>query len=173
MMPLTRQLKYNGYIQIEELTIQTTGGKQIQREEMKKKNAAAALVYNTATGQYIFTSQWRPGAEAELLEIPAGVLDKPNETPEACITREVEEETGYKVDSLQFIAEGYVSPGASTEIISVYLARVSAQTGAGGGVESEDEEITIVELSRNQMLATAFKDFKSIIAVQWARYNAH
>ena len=35
----------------------------------------------------------------------------------------------------------------------------------------EDEEIEIVELTREEMLSTTFKDFKSIIAVQWAKYN--
>ena len=170
-MILNRELKYNGYLKIEEIKVATPSGKEIKRELLLKQNAVAALVRNTVTGKYIFARQWRPGPEADIIEIPAGVLDKPGERPEDAITREVEEEVGYKVDLLQFIAEGYVSPGGSTEMISIYYAGVSQKINKGGGVENEDEEIEIVELTREEMLSTTFKDFKSIIAVQWAKYN--
>ena len=170
-MILNRQLKYNGYLKIEELTIKTPSGKEIKREVLRKKNAVAALVYNTVTGKYIFARQWRPGPENDILEIPAGVLDKPNEPREQCVAREVEEEVGYRVDKLQFFAEGYVSPGGTTEMIAIYFAGVSQKVEKGGGLETEDEEIEIVELSRDEMLKTTFSDLKSIIAVQWAKYN--
>jgi len=170
-MILKRELKYNGYLKIEELTIKTPLGKEMRREVLLKKNAVAALVYNTDTGKYIFARQFRPGPERDILEIPAGVLDKPGESHEHCLAREVEEEVGYRVDRLQFITEGYVSPGGTTEMISIYFAEVSQKISKGGGLETEGEEIEIVELTRAEMLDTAFKDFKSIIAVQWAKYN--
>ena len=131
----------------------------------------AALVYNTVTGKYIFARQWRPGPAKDTVEIPAGVRDKPNETREDCIAREVKEEVGYLVDRLQFIAEGYVSPGSSTEMIAIYYAEVSQKVEKGGGVETEDEEIEIVEFSHDEMLSTTFIDFKSLMAVQWVKYN--
>ena len=56
-------------------------------------------------------------------------------------------------------------------MISVYFAEVSDKVGQGGGVEGEDEEIDIIEMTREEMMNTRFKDFKTIIAVQWARYN--
>jgi ADP-ribose pyrophosphatase len=170
-MILNRELKYNGYLKIEELTEKSPSGKGIKREVVQKANAVAALVYNTANDKYVFVRQWRPGPEGEILEIPAGVLDKPTETREQCMAREIEEEVGYRVDRLQFIAEGYVSPGATSEMISIYYAEVSQKPGKGGGLEAESEEIEILELSRHDMLSTNFKDLKSIIAVQWARYN--
>jgi ADP-ribose pyrophosphatase len=170
-MILNRELKYNGYLKIEELTITTPSGKEITREVLVKQNAVAALVYNTVTGKYIFARQWRPGPESDILEIPAGVRDKSGETPEQCIIREIEEEAGYSTDRLQFITEGYVSPGGTTEMISIWFAEVSQKINQGGGVETEDEEIEIVELTRQEMLSTTFKDFKTIIAVQWAKYN--
>jgi ADP-ribose pyrophosphatase len=56
-------------------------------------------------------------------------------------------------------------------MISIWFAEVSQKINKGGGVETEDEEIEIVELTRQEMLSTTFKDFKTIIAVQWAKYN--
>ena len=170
-MVLNRELKYNGYLKVELLNVQSPSGKTFPREVLRKQNAVAALVYNTATGKYIFARQWRPGPEGDILEIPAGVRDKPGESREDCVAREVLEEVGYRVDRTQFIAEGYVSPGATTEMIAVYYAEVSQQVEQGGGVASEDEEIEIVELSYDEMIATTFNDFKSIIALQWIKYN--
>lgn len=170
-MILKRELKYNGHLKIEELTVKTPSGKEIKREVVRKKNAVAALVYNTVTHKYLFAKQWRPGPENNILEIPAGVLDKPDEKPEDCIAREVKEEIGYRVDRLQFITNGYVSPGATSEMIAVYFAEVSEQVSKGGGVETEGEEIEIVELSYDEILATTFNDLKSYVAVQWAKYN--
>ena len=43
--------------------------------------------------------------------------------------------------------------------------------GAGGGVPGELEEIDTIEMDRDELLSTRFKDAKTIIAVNWARYN--
>lgn len=50
-----------------------------------------------------------------LIEACAGLLD--NDSPEDCIRRETEEETGYKVTNVQKIGEAYMSPGSVTEIL--------------------------------------------------------
>jgi ADP-ribose pyrophosphatase len=170
-MILKREPKYKGWLPIEEITYKNRKGKEVKREVMTRKNAVAALVYDTLTKKYIFVSQFRPGVAGDIVEIPAGVLDHGDEDPRAAITREIEEEIGYKVDKLILLDEGFVSPGGTTEMISVYFAEVSEKIGEGGGVEDEDEEIDIVEMSREEMLNTRFKDFKTIIAVNWARYN--
>jgi len=168
---IKRESKYKGYLKVEALTIVTARGHEINREILRKQNAVAALVYDTVRDKYIFARQWRPGPEGPMTEICAGVLDHHGESREQCVRREIEEELGYRVDDLSFISEGFVSPGYTTEMISVYFARVSHRTGTGGGVACENEEIEIVEMTRDEMLDATFNDLKSIIAVQWARYN--
>ena len=74
-MIVNREPKYKGYLNIDELTVKTKKGKEIKREVMRRKNAVAALVYNTVTQKYIFVSQFRPGTGGDIIEIPAGVLD--------------------------------------------------------------------------------------------------
>lgn len=166
-----RKNKYSGYLSVDELTIKTKSGKDVKREVMVRKNAVAALVYDETTKKYIFVSQFRPGSSGDIIEIPAGVLDHGDEDKRDAITREIEEEIGYKVDSIKLIDECYISPGGTTEVITIYFAEVSEKIGEGGGVASEDEEIDIIEMSREEMETTRFKDAKTIIAVNWAKYN--
>lgn len=170
-MIINRENKYKGHLNIDEVTFKSKKGKEVKREVMNRKNAVSALVYNTILKKYIFVSQWRPGAGGEIVEIPAGVLDHLHEDPRDAIIREIEEEVGYGVDNLTLIDEGFVSPGGTTEMISIYFAEVSDKVGMGGGLDSEDEEIDIIEMDRDEMESTRFKDFKTIIAVQWAKYN--
>lgn len=171
-MILNRENKYKGgYLNIDEVTFKSKKGKEVKREVMNRKNAVAALVYNTVSKKYIFVSQWRPGVGDYIIEIPAGVLDHAGEDPRSAMMREIEEEIGYGVDNLILIDEGFVSPGGTTEMISIYFAEVSDKVGEGGGVDSEDEEIDIVEMDKSEIESTRFKDFKTIIAVQWAKYN--
>jgi len=170
-MIINRESKYKGYLNIDEITFKNKKGKEVKREVMNRKNAVSSLVYDTVKKQYVFVSQWRPATSNNIIEIPAGVLDHGDEDPRNAIIREIEEEIGYKVDNIKLIDEGFVSPGGTSEMISIYFSEVSEKIGDGGGVENEDEEIDIIEMSRDEMLKTQFKDFKTIIAVQWARYN--
>lgn len=74
-----RETKYKGHFKLDELTVKTRSGKEVKRELLVKKDAVAAVVYNTKTKKYIFVSQWRPGSNSELIELVAGTLDIPGE----------------------------------------------------------------------------------------------
>jgi nudix-type nucleoside diphosphatase (YffH/AdpP family) len=163
--------KYGGYLKVDEITYKNQKGKNVKREVMKRPNAVSALVYDTNKKVYVFVKQWRPGASSDVLEIVAGTLDHSNEDTRSAIEREILEEIGYKTDNLKLIDEGWVSPGGTTEKVSIYFAEVSEKVSEGGGLESEDEEIEIIEMTKSEMLSTRFEDLKTIIAVMWARYN--
>src|SRR4051812_34705841 len=68
--------------------------------EMIRHPGASAIVPllddpRSSDPRVLLIRQYRYAADAFLLEIPAGRLDK-NETPERCAVRELEEETGRK-----------------------------------------------------------------------------
>lgn len=171
-MILDRINKYKGhFLDIDELTVRTKKGSEVKREVMARKNAVAALVYDTVKEQYIFCSQWRPGSASDLVEIVAGTLDKPGEDPRDAMKREIMEEIGYETDSIKLIDECYMSPGGTTEIITIYYAEVSNQVEEGGGHASEHEEIDILYMDYQEMITTRFRDAKTIIAVNWAKMN--
>lgn len=170
-MIVNRENKYKGFLNIDLLTVKTKKGEEVKREVMHRKNAVASLVYNEETKKYIFVSQFRPGSLSDIIEIPAGTLDHPGEDKRDAMKREIEEEIGYSVKSMILLDECYVSPGGNTEMVSIYFSVVDKKIGDGGGVEGEHEEIEIVEMTKEEMLSTRFNDAKTIIAVNWAKYN--
>lgn len=68
-----------------------------------------------------FVRQYRYAAGRELLELPAGTLEK-DESPEHSASREVREEIGMAAGKLRKIGEFFMAPGYSTEHMYVFLA---------------------------------------------------
>jgi ADP-ribose pyrophosphatase len=82
---------------------------------------AVTILPVDADGQIIFVRQYRHAAGQELLELPAGTLEK-GEPPENCASREIREETGFAAGKLTKVGEFFLAPGYSTEYMVVYLA---------------------------------------------------
>ncbi len=168
-MVTNRERKYNGFINIDELTIKTRSGGEVKREVMVRKDAVAAVVYDTIKKKFIFVSQFRPGSNTEILEIVAGTLDVDGEDSRDAIIREIDEEIGYKTDKSILIDECYMSPGGSSEVITIYYCEVSKKIHNGGGLEYED--IDVIEMSLDDILSTRFKDAKTIIGINYIKQN--
>lgn len=77
---------------------------------------------------YYMARQYRYALNSELLEFPAGKIEK-GELPDEAILREAVEETGYEVDNLKKL--GYVIPtcGYDSEIIYLYYGEVGKKVG--------------------------------------------
>ncbi len=151
------------------------------REAYDRGNGATILLYNKNSKTVILTRQFRlptyiNGNETGMLiETCAGLLDKDN--AEECIRRETEEETGYKISSVEKVFEVYMSPGSVTEIVYFFVAEYTKamKVNEGGGVEEEQENIEVLELDFAQaynMIATGeIKDAKTIMLLQHAKIN--
>jgi nudix-type nucleoside diphosphatase (YffH/AdpP family) len=147
------------------------------REAYDRGNGATILLYNKENRTVILTRQFRiptyinGNASGMLIESCAGLLD--NDNAEDCIKRETEEETGYKISSIEKIFEAYMSPGSVTEIVYFFIAEYtkSMKIGKGGGVDEEQEEIEVLELKIDkaiEMIANGeIKDGKTIILLQY------
>ncbi|MBT3320857.1 MAG: NUDIX hydrolase [Anaerolineae bacterium] len=72
-------------------------------------------------GNLLLVRQYRHAAVDNLLELPAGVLEK-NEEPILSAGRELREETGMASDNLIELGKFYLAPGYSTELMTVFLA---------------------------------------------------
>lgn len=81
----------------------------------------AAIVPFTLDGEVILIRQYRPPVNRYVIEFPAGLNDR-NETLEETARRELLEETGYESGTMRFLASGPLSAGASSEILTVFLA---------------------------------------------------
>jgi GDP-mannose pyrophosphatase NudK len=149
------------------------------REAYDRGNGAVILLYNLAKNTVILTQQFRlptyiNGNESGLLiEACAGLLDQ--DQPEACIKRETEEETGYALSEVTKVFEAYMSPGSVTEILYFFIAEYNAQmkVSEGGGLESEHENIDVLELPFAKAFAMIdsgeIKDAKTIMLLQHLR----
>lgn len=167
MRIIDRKVAYDGHYKLSLLQVQD-GNDVLKRERFEPGTAVAALVYNTQTRQYILTRQYRIGPEKDIVELAAGMVDG-NEEPEEAIRREVQEELGFEVDYLEQIARLLPSPGTSAEVITVFYAEVSRQTGEGGGLASENERIEAVHYRPEELWHASFEDAKTLIGVQWAQ----
>jgi len=164
-----RKEKYGGYLKVDELTIKSKKGHDVKREVVRRPNAVAAIVFDTVRKKFIFVKQWRPGVSGHIVEVVAGLIDHVGEDTRQTMNREVEEEIGYEVDKIKMLDEFYSSPGMSTEMVTLFYCEVSNQVSEGGGVE--DEEIDIIEMTKQEVLMTQFKDAKTIIGVNWLKNN--
>jgi ADP-ribose pyrophosphatase len=112
---------YNGRIlNLRVDQVELDDGKSTVREVVEHRGAAA--IVPVLQDKVVLVRQFRYAAGSELLEIPAGTLER-GEDPEACAKRELEEETGYKCSELQKMLECFMAPGYSTEKIHFYLAK--------------------------------------------------
>jgi len=88
----------------------------------------------TEDGCVLFVRQFRYPYGEEILEIPAGKLER-GEDPLECGKRELLEETGAVAESYVFLGKLYPTPGYTNEIIYMYAA-----TGLTFGEASPDED---------------------------------
>jgi len=152
-----------------------------EREAYDRGNGATVLLYNPDQSSIILTRQFRMptyvngNSDGMLIESCAGLLEQ--DDAQTCIKKELEEETGYKVDNVKKIFEAYMSPGSVTEIIHFFVAQYTKEmkVSDGGGLEAEQEYIEVLELDFDQAVAMIasgeIKDAKTIMLLQYAQLN--
>lgn len=152
-----------------------------QREAYDRGNGAVILLYNREQKTIILTRQFRlptfvnGNPDGMMIEACAGLLDEDN--PEDCIRRETEEETGYRIEHVHKIYDAYMSPGSVTEVLHFFTGEYSKdqQVNQGGGVDHEQENIEVLELTFNkayEMISTGeIRDAKTIMLLQYAKLH--
>ncbi len=162
---ISSEIKYNGRIIKVYCDLLSDNGKTYYREVVKHNGGAGVLVEKD--GKFAFVRQYRHPMESDFLEIPAGTRDG-NENPELTAIRELEEECGLKAKSINFICEFAVSPGYTSEMLSIYYANEFDYTVQRF---DEDEYLSVEWISKEkvfQMLKNGeIKDGKTIIALYW------
>jgi len=106
------------------------------------EHPASVVLVVTDGGDLVCVRQRRPGAAADVLELPAGTLE-PGETPRAAADRELAEECGLAVAEWAELGSFWAAPAYSTEWVTVLAGAVS---GEASGTLDEDEAIAVVRL---------------------------
>jgi nudix-type nucleoside diphosphatase (YffH/AdpP family) len=150
------------------------------REAYDRGNGVVILLHDPVAGTVLLTRQFRlpiylnGHPDGMLIEAAAGLLDQPDEDPEAAIRREAEEESGVRVDHVQRLFRLYMSPGSVTEHVTFFAATYSHEqrVSAGGGLRAEGEDIESIELALDEALAMVERgeidDAKTVLLLQWA-----
>jgi ADP-ribose diphosphatase len=97
---------------------------------------AVAMVAHDERFLYLVRQPREAVGEDALLELPAGKLDMPGESPIECAKRELAEEVGKAASRWRELKRFYTSPGFAEEEVTVYLATELEDTDA----ESDEEE---------------------------------
>jgi nudix-type nucleoside diphosphatase (YffH/AdpP family) len=152
----------------------------LARESYDVGDGAAVLPFDPAQGSVLLVRQFRwpafeHGYRNKMIEAIAGKLD--GDSPEACVVKEALEEAGTRIGNVRRVLHCFMSPGAVTERLSLFVADYDSRMARepGGGNSSEGEDIEVLELP----LATALEmvgqgeiiDAKTILLLQWAALN--
>jgi len=101
------------------------------------------------------------------LEIPAGKLDVPGESPLATAKRELAEEIGKHAATWEEIVSFYTSPGFSDERVWLYLATDLSDSGPAELDEDERIEVVPWPLEQVEDAIRTSQDSKTLIALLW------
>ncbi len=119
--------------------------RRIGHREIVRHPGGVAVVSELPDGRFIFIRQYRKPVEQDLLELPAGCIEK-GETPEECAQREIREETGYGICRLRRLGTVFSSPGFCDE--ALWLGHALLAETPGAPQPDADEALTLVIMTR-------------------------
>jgi len=83
----------------------------------------------TSDQTVVMIHQYRHGNEKICLELPGGLVDADDDSPETTVHRELLEETGYRSKRIVKVGETYPQPAVLSNRCSFYLAKDVEQVG--------------------------------------------
>lgn len=160
---------FNGKIinlQVDEVRL--PNGKTSKRELVKHPGAVAVIAL-TPKKELLLVEQYRKPLEMSILEIPAGKIE-PNEAPKITALRELEEETGFTTENLNYIISFYTSPGFADEIIHIYYTEQLTELKYPV-LGDEDEFVEVHKLLQDEIKQAVDNqlifDAKTLYAIQY------
>ncbi|MCW3039393.1 MAG: hydrolase [Solirubrobacterales bacterium] len=138
-------------------------GEEVAREVVTHPGAVGIVVHDE---EHVFLIRQPREAvgEPDMLEIPAGRLDKPGEDALPAAQRELAEEIGRAAEEWELLRTFYPSVGVNRETVHVYRATRLSEEHADSG-ENERIELVAWPLSDLDGAIAATKDAKTIIGL--------
>lgn len=143
----------------------TPKGNRVEWDYLEHKGAAAVIPV-MKDGRIIMVRQWRNAIDKFALEIPAGGKDGINEPTKECASRELEEETGYKSEHIEFLHTIVPAIAYSGEKIDVYVA-FDLEKGKQNFDPDEDIELEIYTIEEliDMIISNEINDSKTVASL--------
>ena len=162
---LSRELKYEGVLlKIYKDTVSV--GDNICEWDYVEHLGAAAVLPMLDDETVVMVRQYRLPLDRYTLEIPAGKLDNKDEDYLVCAKRELEEETGYKSDNMEFLLDSIGSNAFWNTKVRCFVAKDLQEST----MHNDRDEETKVELwniydLKEKILKGEITDAKTISSV--------
>lgn len=138
-------------------------GTEVEREVVRHPGAAAVVAHD---GEHVFLVRQPRQAvgDPDVLELPAGLLDKEGEPPERTAARELTEEVGLAAGRVEHLHSYWSSVGSFDEEVHLFLATELTRGEADSG---EDERIEVVRWPLGELDAAIAqsRDAKTLIGL--------
>jgi ADP-ribose pyrophosphatase len=144
MKPDSARTVYDG--KLIDVTLERWGE---HEREIVEHPGAVAIVGIDRDGMLNLVRQRREAVRTELLELPAGTLEK-GEEPLACAQRELQEETGLTGGTWSEVTAFYTTPGFCRERMHLFFAE---DLDRGEARPESDEDLEVVRWARDEISA--------------------
>lgn len=160
----TEHLYKGKILSLEVQKVELIDGSKSKREIIR--HSSGVVIYGiTPEGKIPFVRQFRKPFDEEVLELPAGKIEK-GEKPEVCALREFREETGYLAGKIEYLGRAKISPGYTDEVIYMYRA---SDLKYDPVTIDEKEFLNVTEYTGEEILkmveADMIQDAKSLSAI--------
>ncbi len=129
-------------------------------------NGGAAVVPITKNGKILMVRQYRNAIDRYTLEIPAGALDSSKESGVECVARELEEETGYIANSIEWLITTHSWVAFTNEKVEIFVAKdlIPSKQNFDEEESIELEEYTLKEL-KEMIFKGEITDSKTVAGI--------
>ncbi len=141
----TQRIWQGGIINLRVDSLKSPAGDETIREVVEH-NGGVVIAGETANGNVILVRQYRYSIDMEILELPAGRIEK-GEDPFPAAKRELTEETGYEAKTWREMARIFSAPGFCNEVLYLYHA---TDLVFEGKKLDFDEETEVLEVSLDE-----------------------
>jgi 8-oxo-dGTP pyrophosphatase MutT (NUDIX family) len=119
---------------------------------VRESHGFAVVFALTPDERVLLVRQYKHGVGEIVTELPAGVMDD-SESPEACASRELAEETGYTGSAPEFVRTFLTDPTNSTSRFHVFVVRDAKRTGEPQLDVTEEIEVDLARVDEVRAMA--------------------
>jgi ADP-ribose pyrophosphatase len=141
---------------------ETPGGKIVDPYYVYEFSTWVGAVPLTEDGKIVMVRQYRHALGETCIEVPGGCVDDSDKNPEAAISRELLEETGYSFSSYDYLGRISPNPSTNTNLLHMFLAKGGKKVAAQKLDENEEIEIVLLSIDELKQLLRENKIVQSM-----------